>query len=104
MLPQEDDDLKQTRKSVLASIDVAMGGRAAEEIFLGGQELTTGCGSDLSNATKIAYTYVRQMGMAENGTFIVADKDYTSEEYSYKVDQEVQKILKVNQQLFSPFG
>lgn len=95
MLPQEDDDLKQTRRSVLASIDVAMGGRAAEELFVGEQELSSGCGSDLTNATQMAYAYVRQMGMAEKGTFIVTDKENMSEEYNYKVDQEVQKILKV---------
>lgn len=32
---------------MLASIDVAMGGRAAEELFLGNDEITTGCSNDL---------------------------------------------------------
>ena len=44
-----------TRKALLASIDVAMGGRAAEELFFGNDEITTGCSSDLSKATQLAY-------------------------------------------------
>lgn len=95
MLPEDDDDLQITRKGVLASIDVAMGGRVAEELILGEHELTTGCSSDLTNATRMAYSYVRRMGMAEKNTFIVTDKENMSDEYNYQVDQEVQKLLKV---------
>jgi ATP-dependent metalloprotease len=94
MLPEEDDDLKMTRRSMLASIDVAMGGRAAEELAFGADELTSGCGSDLVNATNMAYEYVRGLGMVEGGSFIVADKDTTSDRYNHLVDKEVQKILK----------
>ena len=35
-----------------------MGGRAAEEIFYGDDEITTGCSSDLSRASEIAYKFV----------------------------------------------
>lgn len=31
----------------MASLDVGMGGWAAEELFFGNNEITTGCGSDL---------------------------------------------------------
>ena len=41
MIP-ETDRLNYTKKSMIASIDVAMGGRAAEELFLGNEEITTG--------------------------------------------------------------
>ena len=47
-----------TKKTILvilnnlkASIDVAMGGRAAEEIIFGKDDLTSGCSSDLIKAT-----------------------------------------------------
>lgn len=41
MIP-ETDKLNYTKKGLIASIDVAMGGRAAEEIFYGNDEITTG--------------------------------------------------------------
>lgn len=36
------DSYGVTRKGLLAQIDVAMGGRAAEELFLGIDEVTSG--------------------------------------------------------------
>ena len=36
---------------MIASIDVAMGGRVAEEIIYGNDNITTGCSSDLAKAT-----------------------------------------------------
>lgn len=41
-------------------MDVAMGGRVAEDLFFGNDQITTGCGSDLNNATKQAYQYLMQ--------------------------------------------
>ena len=41
MIPNA-EDLNMNKKQILASIDVAMGGRAAEELFLGNDEITTG--------------------------------------------------------------
>jgi ATP-dependent metalloprotease len=36
-----------------------MGGRAAEEIIFGKEDLTSGCSSDLVKATQMAYQYIR---------------------------------------------
>ena len=58
MLPEK-DDYNLTREQVLAQIDVAMGGRAAEEIFLGVDEMTTGCSDDMRKATQMAYYHVK---------------------------------------------
>ena len=41
MLP-ETDMLSITRRGIIASIDVAMGGRAAEELYAGHDEVTSG--------------------------------------------------------------
>ena len=38
----ETDRLNYTKKTMIAQIDVAMGGRAAEEIFYGNDEISTG--------------------------------------------------------------
>ncbi len=62
MIP-ETDLLNHTRRGMIAMIDVAMGGRAAEEIFLGDDEISSGCSNDLAKATEIAYMYVKQLGM-----------------------------------------
>ena len=36
---------------MLAMIDVAMGGRAAEDLYLGNENISSGCSSDLNKAT-----------------------------------------------------
>lgn len=51
----ETDQLNLTKKMILAQIDVAMGGRAAEELLFGNQEISTGCSNDLQKATEMAY-------------------------------------------------
>jgi ATP-dependent metalloprotease len=38
MVPK-DDNMNMTKKSMIASIDVAMGGRAAEDLFVGNNEV-----------------------------------------------------------------
>ena len=43
-----------------------MGGRAAEEIFLGEKEVTSGCEKDLEKATNIAYNLVMKFGFNED--------------------------------------
>jgi ATP-dependent metalloprotease len=74
MVPNESDSLSITKEKVLARIDVAMGGHVAEELFIGDKFVTTGCGSDLGNATSLAYNAVRQFGMfGEDAGYISAD-------------------------------
>lgn len=41
---------------------MAMGGRAAEELIFGPDNITTGASSDLDHATKIAYAMTTQYG------------------------------------------
>lgn len=43
MIPDK-DELNHTKKSIKAMIDVAMGGRAAEDIFMGDDEISSGKG------------------------------------------------------------
>ncbi|CAD8145239.1 unnamed protein product [Paramecium pentaurelia] len=95
MIP-EFDQIKYTRKSILAQIDVAMGGRAAEDLFLGKDEITSGCSQDLAQATNLAYQYVKQLGMNENSFLISIDQssdNKTSTQYDYFVDMQVKKVL-----------
>jgi ATP-dependent metalloprotease len=57
-LPEADKD-SYSRKELKASIDVALGGRAAEEMIYGIEDTTTGCSSDLERATRVAGNMVR---------------------------------------------
>jgi ATP-dependent metalloprotease len=61
----ETDRLSQSKKELLADLDVAMGGRVAEEMIFGHDSITTGASSDIANATRIARAMVLQYGMSE---------------------------------------
>ncbi|KAF9571498.1 hypothetical protein EC968_000461 [Mortierella alpina] len=63
-LPDMDKD-SFTRKEYLAQLDVAMGGRVAEEMIFGAENVTSGCSSDIVHATKVAKMMVTQFGMSE---------------------------------------
>jgi len=55
-------------------IDSAMGGHVAEKLFIGSDAVTSGCSSDLVNATKIAYQAVRKFGMfGDNAGYLSTD-------------------------------
>jgi cell division protease FtsH len=52
----------QSKSELMAAVGIALGGMAAEEVFLG--ETGTGPGSDLASATQIAALMVGALGMA----------------------------------------
>lgn len=54
-----------TKSRMLAMMDMAMGGRAAEELIFGPDKITSGAGDDLKRATRIAQTMVKDLGMSE---------------------------------------
>lgn len=89
---------------MLANIDVAMGGHVAEKLFLGCEQITTGCGSDLKGATNLAYEAVRRYGMfgQETGYLSVDVKD-VSQEHNALIDDQVNKILDVSDAFFNFF-
>ena len=58
LLP-DDDTVMQSKKSLLAGLQVAMGGRAAEELIFGQEEVTSGAMGDIQQATKLAHQMVQ---------------------------------------------
>ncbi len=100
----EGDRHNYTQDYLLGQISILMGGRIAEETFLGG--ITTGASNDIERATELARAMVCEYGMSELGplTFgkkeeqiflgreIAQHRDY-SEETSIRIDSEVRKIV-----------
>jgi cell division protease FtsH len=82
----------------------AMGGRIAEEIFIG--RITTGASNDIEKATEVARAMVCQYGMSDLGPLAFGKKEEQiflgreinqhrdfSEETAIKIDQEVKRIV-----------
>ena len=100
----EGDRHNYTKEYLLGQISILMGGRIAEETFLG--NITTGASNDIEKATELARAMVCEYGMSELGplTFgkkeeqiflgreIAQHRDY-SEETSIRIDSEVRKIV-----------
>jgi len=92
-LPSAEDESSSTKEKLVASIDVAMGGRVAEELMLGTDRVTTGASSDIDMATKSAYQLICQYGMSEKLGPMNYDIRYVSEETKRAVEVEVRRYL-----------
>ncbi|MBK9214956.1 MAG: ATP-dependent zinc metalloprotease FtsH [Chloracidobacterium sp.] len=100
----EKDRLSASKEYLLGQIAMAMGGRIAEDMFIG--SITTGAANDIEKATEVARSMVCEYGMSDLGplTFgkkeeqiflgreIAQHRDY-SEDTAIKIDAEVQKIV-----------
>jgi cell division protease FtsH len=100
----EGDRHNYSQEYLLGQISILMGGRIAEETFLG--SITTGASNDIERATELARAMVCEYGMSEMGplTFgkkeeqiflgreIAQHRDF-SEDTAIKIDQEVKKIV-----------
>ncbi|KRQ88104.1 ATP-dependent zinc metalloprotease FtsH [Caloramator mitchellensis] len=62
-IPQ--DKMFKTKKDLLNNIKIALGGRAAEEIIFGKDNITTGAYSDLQHATNTLISMAKEFGMIE---------------------------------------
>ena len=100
----EGDRHNYSQEYLLGQIAILMGGRIAEEMFLG--SITTGASNDIERATELARAMVCEYGMSEMGplTFgkkeeqiflgreIAQHRDF-SEDTAIKIDEQVKKIV-----------
>ena len=103
-LPDEENRFLKQKHELLAEIDVLLGGRAAEEVFLG--EISTGAGNDLQRATAIIRDMISIYGMSDIAGLMVLEqrqggmflgggqtiKDY-SEKTAEKIDETIKAML-----------
>ncbi len=105
-----DDRHTYSKDFLISRIAVLMGGRAAEELFLG--HVTTGAGNDIERATEMARKMVCEWGMSEKlgpltfgqkeeqiflGKEFARHRDY-SEQTAMDVDAEIRSIVTENYQ------
>ncbi len=91
-LPNEEQGLI-SRSEFLTDIAVTMGGRAAEEVIFGHDEVTAGASGDIEAVTRTARNMIVRFGMSSLGQFSLdADGDY-SEEVAAKIDREIRELI-----------
>lgn len=75
-----------------------MGGRVAEEIVFGEENLSMGCSNDLEKATEVAKTLAREISFRENGDpnqiSLAGSKEDYSEKTNEEIDEAVEHILR----------
>ena len=95
-LPDKDQD-SLSRKQMLARLNVAMGGRAAEELIFGDNEVTSGASHDFKSATDLARLMVTKFGMSKAVGHVVHDYandgNNMSTETRLLVEKEVRDLL-----------
>ncbi len=101
----ERDQLSVTKLKYKSKIAMAMGGKVAEEIIFGPENVTSGASSDIQQITKIARAMVTQFGMSNE----LGNIDFINEQQTYlgpstgniqagpetqeKIDSEIRRIV-----------
>ena len=100
-LPAE-QKLVYSKKYFMDEIAIFFGGRAAEEIIFGKDNITSGASNDIQVATSFAQQMVTKLGMSEKFGPILLDgtregdmfqSKYYSEQTGKEVDDEIRKII-----------
>ncbi|MCX7749276.1 MAG: ATP-dependent zinc metalloprotease FtsH [Clostridia bacterium] len=93
-LPEE--KMFSTKKDLSNDIAVFLGGRAAEEITFGEEEVTNGASHDLKQATQIASDMVKHFGMSHAVglvSFQEVSREFTTTPGTNVVEREVKTII-----------
>jgi len=99
-LPDDEDRFLKQKHELLAEIDVLLGGRAAEEVFIG--EISTGAGNDLDRATAILKDMISVYGMTDVAGLMVLSRSSNSflgggavsTDYSEKMAEDMDNYIR----------
>ena len=97
----ERDQISQSYKEMVSYLAMAMGGRAAEELIFGEENITSGAAADIQQASKIARAMVTQYGFSKTlGKVAYSDPNSdvfhgpkVAEQTQKSIDDEVRIIL-----------
>jgi cell division protease FtsH len=99
------DRVSYSREDLAAKINVALGGRVAEEVVYG--KITTGAESDIEQLTQIARQMVGRWGMSDKlgplallpsegaGGYLLPGAAESSQQTQWLIDEEVRRIVDV---------
>ena len=105
-LPQ-DDKLSMSRIEMTSRLAIMMGGRVAEELKFGDENVTAGAASDIQQATRLARAMVTRWGLSDaigpvdygedqGEVFLgqqLVQSSHVSEETSKKIEEEVRALV-----------
>jgi cell division protease FtsH len=99
-LPDDEDRFLKQKHELLAEVDVLLGGRAAEEVFI--KEISTGAGNDLDRATAILKDMISVYGMTDVAGLMVLSRSSNSflgggavsTDYSEKMAEDMDNYIR----------
>ncbi|GAB4182248.1 MAG: ATP-dependent zinc metalloprotease FtsH [Wenzhouxiangellaceae bacterium] len=108
MFLPEEDKYSHTKRSLQSKLDSLFGGRIAEELVFGADEVTTGASNDIERATQLARNMVTKWGLSDALGPLAYNEDddevflgrsmsqqhmHVSDETARKIDQEVRRLI-----------
>lgn len=99
-LPDDEDRFLKQKHELMAEVDVLLGGRAAEDVFIG--EVSTGAGNDLDRATAILKDMISVYGMTDVAGLMVLSRSQNSflgggavsTDYSEKMAEDMDNFIR----------
>jgi cell division protease FtsH len=102
-----DDKLSMNKTEMISRLAILMGGRVAEELKFGVDNVTAGAASDIQQATRLARAMITRWGFSESvgpvdyaedqGEVFLGNQlvksSHVSEETSRKIEEEVRKLV-----------
>ncbi|WP_324282206.1 ATP-dependent zinc metalloprotease FtsH [Cyanobacterium aponinum UTEX 3221] len=103
--PEEDQGLV-SKTQLFARVTGLLGGRAAEDLIFGNDEVTTGAGNDIEKVTYLTRQMVTKFGMSDLGLFALEENDQPvflgndpmsrseySQEIAAKIDSQIRFMV-----------
>ncbi len=100
--PQEQEKVIQSKADILNQVRMTLGGRAAEEIIFGKDNITSGAANDLYKVTNMVRAMVMQLGMTtvgltqfvpSEGTVNPYQSKLYSEQTAFELDKTIESII-----------